>query len=78
MEYISIDSPIQLCTSVFLEFDFLFDKLTRIYTTIKSSTPINYGLTFILRIMMSILQLISLDAGGTIYISAIVSDGNRA
>ncbi|CAF1267095.1 unnamed protein product [Rotaria sp. Silwood1] len=43
MEYISIDSPIQLCTSVFLEFDFLFDKLTRIYTTIKSSTPINYA-----------------------------------
>ncbi|CAF2519857.1 unnamed protein product [Rotaria sp. Silwood2] len=58
MEYISIDSPIQLWTSAFLEFDFLFDKLTRIYTTIKSSTPINYGLTSILRIMMSILQVL--------------------
>ncbi len=57
MEYIPIDSPSQLWTSVFLEFDFLFDKLTRVYATIKSSTPINYDLTPILRIMMNILRV---------------------
>jgi hypothetical protein len=61
MEYIPIDSPIQLWTSVFLEFDFLFDflfdKLTRFYTTIKSNTPISYDLTPILRIMMNILKV---------------------
>lgn len=57
MEYIPIDSPIQLWSSVFLEFDFLFDKLTRVYTTIKSSTPISYDLTAILRIMMNILKV---------------------
>ncbi|CAF2900291.1 unnamed protein product [Rotaria sp. Silwood2] len=57
MEYIPMDSPIQLWTSVFLEFDFLFDKLTRVYTTIKSSTPVNYDLTSILRIMMNILKV---------------------
>jgi len=57
MEYIPIDSPSQLWTSVFLEFDFLFDKLTRVYTTVKSSTPVNYDLTPILRIMMNILKV---------------------
>ncbi|CAF3245537.1 unnamed protein product [Rotaria socialis] len=57
MEYIPIDSPIQLWTSVFLEFDFLFDKLTRVYTTIKSSTQVTYDLTPILRIMMNILKV---------------------
>jgi hypothetical protein len=57
MEYIPIDSPFQLWTSVFSEFDFLFDKLTRVYTTIKSSTPINYDLTAVLRIMMNILKV---------------------
>jgi hypothetical protein len=57
MEYIPIDSPIQLWTSVFLEFDFLFDKLIRVYTTIKSNTPISYDLTPILRIMMNILKV---------------------
>ncbi|UJR25060.1 hypothetical protein I4U23_006420 [Adineta vaga] len=57
MEYIPIDSPIQLWTSVFLEFDFLFDKLTRVYATIKSSTPITHELTPILRIMMNILKV---------------------
>ena len=57
MEYIPIDSPIQLWTSVFLEFDFLFDKLTRVYTASKSNFPINYDLTPILRIMMNILKV---------------------
>ena len=57
MEYIPIDSPIQLWSSVFLEFDFLFEKLTRVYTTTKSNTPISYDLTPILRIMMNILKV---------------------
>jgi hypothetical protein len=57
MEYIPIDSPIQLWTSVFLEFDFLFDKLTRVYTTMKSGATVNYDLTSILRIMMNILKV---------------------
>lgn len=57
MQYIPIDSPTQLWPSVFLEFDFLFDKLTRVYTTTKPNTPINYDLTPILRIMMNILRV---------------------
>jgi hypothetical protein len=57
MEYIPIDSPIQLWTSVFAEFDFLFEKLTRVYTTIKSNVPISCDLTPILRIMMNILKI---------------------
>ena len=57
MEYIPIDSPAQLWPSVFLEFDFLFDKLTRVYTTTKPNTPVNYDLTPILRIMMNILKI---------------------
>ncbi|CAF1634464.1 unnamed protein product, partial [Adineta steineri] len=57
MEYIPIDSPINLWTQVFYEFDVLFDKLTRIYTTIKSNTPVNYDLTPVLRIMMNILKV---------------------
>ena len=57
MEYIPIDCPIQLWTSVFLELDLLFDKLFRIYPSAKSSTPITYDLTPILRIMMNILKV---------------------
>lgn len=57
MEYIPIDLPVQLWTSVFLEFDFLFDKLTKVYTTIKSNIPVTYDLTPILRIMMNILKV---------------------
>lgn len=57
IEYIPMDSPVQLWPSVFLEFDFLFDKLTRVYTTTKPNTPINYDLTPILRIMMNILKV---------------------
>lgn len=57
MEYIPVDCPIQLWTSVFLELDLLFDKLFRIYPSAKSSTPITYDLTPILRIMMNILKV---------------------
>ena len=57
MEYIPIDCPIQLWTSVFLELDLLFDKLTRIYTAVKSGSPVTYDLTSVLRIMMNILKV---------------------
>ena len=57
MEYIPIDCPIQLWTSVFLELDLLFDKLTRIYTSSKSAMTVSYDLSPILRIMMNILKV---------------------
>ena len=44
-------------TAILLELDLLFDKLFRIYPSAKSSTPITYDLTPILRIMMNILKV---------------------
>jgi protein unc-79 len=57
MEYIPIDCPMQLWTSVFLELDALFVKLTRIYLSIKAGTNISQDLSPLLRIMMNILKV---------------------
>lgn len=57
MEYIPIDCPIQLWSSVFLELDLLFEKLSRVYASIKSTNTVNCDLTPILRIMMNILKV---------------------
>ena len=57
MEYIPIDCPIQLWTSVFVELDLLFDKLTRIYASSKATLTGNYDLSPILLIMMNILKV---------------------
>lgn len=57
MEYIPIDCSIQLWTSVFVELDLLFDKLTRIYASSKATLSGNYDLSPVLRIMMNILKV---------------------